>query len=63
MILLQMYGWYVVSEQMLVYILSVSVDPHEMLWAKAAMALAPLCGDLKPEDLLMPFFCYGLFKK
>ena len=49
------------SEQMLVSILSVSVDPHEMLWAKGALALAPLCGNLNPGDL--PFFLMLVFKK
>ena len=44
---LQMDGWCVVSEQMLIPILSVSMDPREMSWAEAALALAPLCGDLK----------------
>ena len=52
LIVLPMDGWCVVSEWMLVSILSVSVDPHEMSLVKAALALAPLCGDLKAEDLL-----------
>ena len=46
----------VVSEQMLVSILSVSVDHHEMLWDEAA--LEPLCGDSNLEDLLRPFLCH-----
>ena len=36
---------------MLVSILSVSLDPCKMSWAEAALSLAPLCGDLNPEDL------------
>ena len=53
-----------VSEQMLVSILLVSVDPWaEMSWAEAALALAPLCGDLKPKDLLRPFLLTWVFKK
>ena len=53
---LQIVGWCVVSERMLVSILSVSLDPHEMSRAEAALALASLRGSLKPEDLLRPFF-------
>ena len=49
--------------QILVSILSVSVKPLEMLWAEAAIALAPLCGDWKPEDLLRPFLLMWVFKK
>ena len=60
---LQMDGWSVVSGWMLVSIRSVSVDTCEMLWAEAALALAPLCGDLKPEDLLRPFLLMRVFKK
>ena len=48
---------------MLVSILSVSVDPCEMSWAEAALALAPLCGNLNVEDLLRPFFVMWVFKK
>ena len=47
-------GWYVVSERMLISILSVSVEPLEMQWAETALVLAPLCEDLKPEDLSLP---------
>ena len=39
-----------VSERMLVSVLSVSMHPHKISWAEAALAF--LCGDLKPEDLL-----------
>ena len=53
--LLLMTGWFVVSGWMLGSILSVSVDPHEKSWAETALALAPLCGDLKPEELLRQF--------
>ena len=60
---LQMDGWCVVSERMLVSILSVSVDPREMSWDEAALKLAPLCGDLKPEDLLRPFLLMWVFQK
>ena len=45
---LHMDGWCIVSEWMLVFILPVSVNPREILWAAAA--LAPLCGDLKAEE-------------
>ena len=48
LVLLQMVGWSVVSEEMLVFILSVSVDPLEMSWAETTLALPPLCDDLKP---------------
>ena len=45
-----------VPEWMLASILPVSVDPREMPYAETALALAPLCGDLMPEDLLMWVF-------
>ena len=48
-------GWCVVSERTLVSILPVFMDPCEMLWAEPALALAPLCEDLQPEDLLKAF--------
>ena len=51
-----------VSEWMLVSILSVFVDPHEMLWAEAALALPPLGGGLNPENLLRPFLLMWIFK-
>ena len=56
-------GWCFVPEQMLVSILSVSMNSYEMSWAEAELALAPLCGDLKPEDLLRPFLLMWVFKK
>ena len=61
--MLKMAGWCVVSEWMLASILSVSMDPCAMSWAEAALALAPLCGDLKPEDFLRPFLLMWVFKK
>ena len=61
LVVLQMDGWCVVSEWMLVSILSVSMDPREISWAEAAMAL--LYVDLTPEDLLRPFLLMGIFKK
>ena len=33
------YSWGVVSEQILVSVLSESVDPHDMFWVEAALAL------------------------
>ena len=48
-------GWCAFPEWMLVSILSVSVDLHEMLWGEVALALAPICGDLNLGDLLRPF--------
>ena len=56
-------GWCVVSEQMLVSILSVTMDPHEMSWAETALGLTPLCGDLNLKDLLRPFLLIWFFKK
>ena len=60
---LAMNGWDVVSQPMLISILSVSVDPCEMSWAEAALALAPHCEDLKPENLLSPFFLMCVCKQ
>ena len=51
------------SEQMLVSILSVSVNPHEMSSAEAELALPPRCGDLNLKDLLRPFLLIWVFKK
>ena len=45
------------------HILSVSVDPHEMSWAKVTLSLAPLCKDMKSEDLLIPFLLMWIFMK
>ena len=55
-------GSSVVSELMLVTMLSVFVDPCEMSSAEPALALDRLCGDLNLEDLLRPFFLIWLFK-
>ena len=46
---LQIDGWCVVLQGM---------DPHEMLWAEAALGLAPLCGALKP-GALKPCWCWS----
>ena len=43
-------GCCVVSDHMLISILSMLVEPLEMLCAEVAVALAPLAGDLKAED-------------
>ena len=48
---------------MLLSILSVSVGPREMPWTEAALALAPLCGDLKLENLLRPLLLIWVFNK
>ena len=50
-------GCIVVSDCMLISILSTTVDLLEMLCAEAADALAPLARDLKAEDLLSPLHC------
>ena len=42
-------GCSVMSDRMLISILSLSVEPLEMLCAEAAAALAPQAGDLKVE--------------
>ena len=60
---LQMGDWCVVSEWMLVFILSVSLAPREMSWDEAALALASLSGDLKSEDLPRPFLLIWVFMK
>ena len=60
---MEMDGWCVVSERILVSLLSVSVDPCEMSWAEAALALAPLCEDWMSDDLLRPFFLMWVFQK
>ena len=56
-------GCCVVSEPMLILMLSLSVEPLEMLCAEAAVALAPLAGNLKPGDLLSPLHLMCVFKK
>ena len=49
----------VLSDHMLISILSVSVEPLEMLHAEAVEALAPQ--DLKPEDFLSPLHLICVF--
>ena len=49
-----------VSDHMLISILSVSVQPLVMC-AEAVVALAPWARDLKPEDLLSPFLLVCVF--
>ena len=56
------YSWGVVSEQILVSVLSESVDPHDMFRAEAALTLTPLCGDLNLEVLLRSFLFMWPFK-
>ena len=56
-------GWCVLSEWMLLSILSASVDPCEVPWAETARVLAPPCGDLKLGYLLKPFLLMWVFKK
>ena len=60
---LWMDGRCVMSERVRGFVLPVSVDPHEMSWVEVALALALLCQDLKPEDLLRPFHLMWSFKK
>ena len=52
---LQMNGRCVVSEGMLVCMLSISVTVVKCCGLRLALALAPFSSDLKPEDLLRPF--------
>ena len=56
-------GFIVVSDLMLISILSVSVEALEMLCAKTADALALWDGDLMPDDLLRPLHLMYVFKK
>ena len=56
-------GCIVVSDSMLISILSMLVEPLEMLCAEAADALAPQVWDLKAEDLLSPLHLMCVFKK
>ena len=60
---LQMNGWCVVSEGMLVCMLSVSVTVVKCCGLRLALALAPFSGDLKPEGLLRPFLRVWVSKK
>ena len=52
-----------VSDHMLTSILSMSVEPPEILCAEAVDALAPQVWDLKTEDLLSPLHLMCIFKK
>ena len=52
-----------VSDYMLISILSVSVEPLEMSCAEAADTLAPCAGDLKPDNLLSPLCLMCNYKK
>ena len=61
LVVLQMGGWCVVSERMLVSMLSVFVDLCEM--SRAVAALAPLCWHLKAEDLISPFLLMWVFSR
>ena len=51
-----------VSDCMLISILSVLVKPLEMLCAEAADPMALLAGDFKAEDLLSSFCLMCVFK-
>ena len=46
---MQLDEWCVVTEQMVVSILSISLDLSVMSWPEAELALALLCGDLNPD--------------
>ena len=50
------------SDHMLISILSISVEPLEMLFSEAADALAPQTEHLKPEDFLSPLGLLCIFK-
>ena len=39
------------------------MDPYDVLWTEADLELPPLCGGLKPDDLLKPFRLMWVFKK
>ena len=56
-------GCCVVSDSMLISILSMSVAPLKMSCAEAGVGLAPQAGDLKAEDLLSPSLLMCVFKK
>ena len=59
---LAMDDWGVVPDWMLTCIPSGSINPCEISWAEAAIALTSLCGDLHLKDLLRPFLLMWLFK-
>ena len=52
-----------VSDHILIPILSFPVEPLEMTCAEAVDALAPQAWDLKAEDLLSPLHVMCVFKK
>ena len=55
-------GCIVVSDHMLISILSMLVEPLEMLCAEAADTLAPRARNLKSADLLSPLNLMCIFK-
>ena len=55
-------GCIVVSDCMLISILSMSAEPLEMSSTEAADALAPQVGDLKAEDLPSSWCLMCIFK-
>ena len=56
-------GCCLVSDRTLISILSMSVEPLEMLCSEAVVALAPRAGDLKAENLLSLLRVMCVFKK
>ena len=56
-------GCIVVSDHMLISILSMSVEPPEMSCAEATDALTPWARDLNSEDLPSPLHLMSVFKK
>ena len=56
-------GCIVVSDCMVISILSMLVEPLEILWAEGADALSPRTGDLITDDLLSPLYLMFIFKK
>ena len=60
---LAIYGCCVVSLCKLISILSMSVGPLVISCSEAVVALDPLVGDLKAEDLMSPLLLMCVFKK
>ena len=56
-------GCIVMSDLMLISIISVLFEPLEMTCAEATNALASWAGNLKAEDLLSPLHLMCVFKK
>ena len=52
-----------VSDRMLISILSVSVESLDMSCTEAPFVLAPRAWEFNPEDLLSPFLLICVFKK